>query len=106
MVKDGNGESKGRKMEPLGRFLARFAVWMAVSSAIFDTLGLLTDTLLFVCALVGFLLVAEFSRPELFRAGWGTGVRVVTVGGFVWFLFIAYQWVLGVIQNLAVPTTP
>lgn len=83
-----------------GWLLGRFALWVVASVAVFEYLGVMTPMLLFIAGLVGFLLVAEYSEPDLSETKLRYVVWIVSVAGFVVFAVWAYQWVMVELNTL------
>lgn len=86
------------KTHQLLYFLGFFALWVGATFVVFQLLELTTPIYLYISALVGFVLVAEYFEPALSEAGFRGGVWAVTLVGFAVFAVWMAQWILTELQ--------
>jgi uncharacterized membrane protein YkvI len=85
-------------------FFGRFSLWFGASVAAFEWLSVMTPILLYISALVGFMLVAEYSEPALSEAGLRGGTWAVTLVGFALFAIWMAQWILAELEAMLAQT--
>jgi hypothetical protein len=88
------------KAHQLLYFLGCFALWVVASFVVFQLLAMTSPIYLYISALVGFMLVAEYFEPALSEAGFRGGVWAVTFVGFAVFFVWMAQWILAELQAM------
>lgn len=81
-------------------FLGCFALWVGATLVVSQLLAVTTLIYLYISALVGFMLVAEYFEPALSEAGFRGGVWAVTLVGFAMFMLWMAQWILTELQTM------
>lgn len=80
--------------------LGCFALWVATSVVVFQLLGVMAPLPLYISALVGFMLVAEYLEPALSEVGLQGETWAVTLVGFAVFVVWMVQWILTELQAM------